>query len=277
MHSVSANGAEIPALGFGTWTLKDKQAEHLVASAVEAGYRHIDTASAYDNEVDVGKGIRRSGIDRDELFVTTKVWHTDLADGRLQQSAADSLERLGLDQVDLLLIHWPPTNGPTVEEAVAALNDAKDRGYARHIGVSNFPTALLARALAVTRHPLVANQCEYHPWLNQDRVLAAVRAACMAFVSYCPLARAGDAFSEPAIADAARAHGRTPAQIVLRWHVQQPGVVAIPRTSNEGRARENIAIFDFELGEDEMSRISALGKQAHRICDFQFGPQWDPV
>lgn len=277
MHSVNANGAQIPALGFGTWTLKDKQAERLVISAVEAGYRHIDTASAYGNEVDVGKGIRLCGVDRNNLFVTTKVWHTDLADGQLQQSAAASLDRLGLDQVDLLLIHWPPTNGPTVEEAVAALNDARDRGYARHIGVSNFPTDLLARALAVTRHPLVANQCEYHPWLNQDRVLAAVRAAGMAFVSYCPLARAGDAFAEPAIANAAKAHGRTPAQIVLRWHVQQPGVVAIPRTSNEGRARENIAIFDFELSEAEMTEISALSRHPHRICDFEFGPQWDPV
>lgn len=275
MHTVIANGAAIPALGFGTWTLKDAQAERLVASAIDAGYRHVDTAASYGNEVDVGKGIRRSGVDRDDLFVTTKVWHTELADGRLQDSAAESLDRLALDKVDLLLIHWPPTNGPSVEEAVAALNDAKDRGYARHVGVSNFTTSLLARALAASRHPLVANQCEYHPWLDQDRVLGAVRAAGMAFVSYCPLARGGDAFAEPAIADAAKAHGRTPAQIVLRWHVQQQGVVAIPRTSNEGRARENIAIFDFALSEAEMAAISALRNKPHRICDFDFSPRWD--
>ena len=275
MHSVSANGAEIPALGLGTWTLKGPSLPSLIAKAVEAGYRHIDTAAMYGNESEIGDGIRQCGLDRNELFVTTKVWHTDLADGALQKSAASSLSRLGLDVVDLLLIHWPPTDDTSIEEAIGALNDAKAQGMARHIGISNFPVAYIARAVRASEHPLACNQCEYHPMLDQDVVLAACREHGMTFTSYCPLGRGGELFSSPAVSAAAAAHGRTPAQIVLRWHVQQQSVAAIPRSSNPDHVAANFQIWDFELDDAQMQAISALRSRNHRICDFDFSPDWD--
>lgn len=276
MRFIEANGAAIPAIGLGTWTLDGRQCTEIVAAGIEAGYRHIDTAAMYENEQAVGEGIRASGVDRKQLFLTSKVWHTDLADGDLQASAAASVQRLGVDAVDLLLIHWPPgADGPPVAEAIRALNDARRQGLARHVGVSNFTTAQLAEAVEASEAPLVCNQCEYHPWLNQDAVLAACRSNGMAFVSYCPLGRAGELFEEEAIRQASRAHGRTAAQIVLRWHLQQTGIAAIPRTSRRQRLRENLAVFDFALSNEEMRAISALRSRGHRICDFGFSPHWD--
>jgi diketogulonate reductase-like aldo/keto reductase len=155
------------------------------------------------------------------------------------------------------------------------LNEVKDHGLARHIGVSNFTVALVDEAAALSRHPLACNQIEYHPFLNQDRVLAACRGHGMAVVSYCPLARGAELFPEPAVTAAAERHGRTPAQIVLRWQVQQEGVVAIPRSSNAGRIAQNLRVFDFALEADEMAALGALRARQHRICDFEFSPEWD--
>lgn len=274
MQTVEANGASIPVLGMGTWTLKGQACTELVSQALKVGYRHIDTAAAYDNEEAVGEGIRASGVKREEVFLTTKVWWTDIGGGDLERSAEDSLARLGFDHVDLLLIHWP---NPSIDlaESMRALNSVRAGGLARHIGVSNFPTALLAEAVHFSDAPLVANQVEYHPFLNQDRVHEACRTAGMAMVSYCPLARGGDLFSQPAVANPAARYGKTPAQIVLRWHVQQEGVVAIPRTSNPGRLAENADIFDFSLNAEEMGAISALRQRGSRICDYDFSPVWD--
>lgn len=274
MHRVEANGASIPALGMGTWTLKDEACASLVAEALALGYRHIDTAAAYGNEEAVGEGLRRSGVARDDIFVTTKVWWTELAADDLRRSAEASLSKLGLEQVDLLLIHWPNPN-IALEESIAALNKAKADGLARNIGVSNFPTALLARALELSDAPLVANQVENHPYLDQRKVYAACRAAGMAMVSYCPLYRTGGLFEEPVIEAASARHGKTPGQIVLRWHVQQDGIVAIPRTSRKERLAENAAIFDFALSDEEMAAISGLRGGGKRICDYDFSPQWD--
>lgn len=276
MRSVSANGAMIPVLGLGTWTLKGAACSELVAHALDLGYRHVDTAAAYDNEAAVGAGLRASGVPRADFFLTTKVWWTDLAPADLERSAEESLKRLGVDHVDLLLIHWP---NPSIrlEDTIAALNRVRARGLARHIGVSNFTLGLLSRAIAASEAPLAANQVEYHPYLDQRKMLAACRAAGMAMVSYCPIARGGTLFSEPAIAGAAARHGRTPAQVVLRWHVQQDGVVAIPRTTKKERLAENLAVFDFALDADEMAAISALAGAGRRICDFDFSPDWDPA
>ena len=273
MHSVSANGAEIPAIGLGTWTLRGDACARTVAEAIRAGYRHIDTAVDYGNEAAVGEGIRASGVPRDALFVTTKIPAESLADGDSQRCVEASLRRLGLDRVDLVLIHWP-SRRLSVAETIRPLNDAKRRGLTRHIGVSNFTVALLAEAWAATKEPLVANQCEYHPYLNQDRVLAACRARGMAFTAYCPLGRTM-VFDEPVIAGLAARKARTPAQIVLRWEVQQ-GVVPIPKSGNRERIRENLDVFGFTLDEAEMASISALTKTHHqRICDFGFSPKWD--
>jgi diketogulonate reductase-like aldo/keto reductase len=274
MHRIDANGAQIPAIGLGTWTLKGAECADLVQAAIETGYRHIDTAAMYDNEEAVGRGIARAALPRDELFVTTKVWWTDLAAADLRRSAERSLDKLGLDHVDLLLIHWPNKSIP-LSETIAALNQARDDGLARNIGVSNFTTALLAEATRLSKHRLAANQVEHHPKLDQTRVLAACRAAGIAMVSYCPLGRGLDLMREPAIASAAKAHGRTPGQVILRWHVQQNGVAAIPRTARRERLAENLDITNFELTAAEMAAISSLQSANSRICDFGFSPEWD--
>ena len=274
MHRIKANGADIPAIGMGTWTLKGDQCAELVTAAIDVGYRHIDTAAMYANEDAVGRGIAGSGIARDDIFVTTKVWWTDIAPGDLERSAEQSLARLGLGHVDLLLIHWPNPRVP-VADSIGALNRVRERGLARNIGVSNFTTALLDEALRASDAPLVADQVEYHPMLNQDKVHAACRKAGMAMVSYCPLYRGGALFDRPEIVGPARRLGKAPAQIVLRWHVQQDGVVAIPRTTRRERLAENLAVFNFELDAAEMAAISALSSANSRICDFEFSPRWD--
>lgn len=273
MHLVEANGARIPAIGLGTWTLDDSGAEAMVRMALDVGYRHVDTAAHYYNEAGVGAGLRAAGLARDEVFVTTKVWPDNIAEGALQASLGDSLRRLRLDHVDLALIHWPSQTIP-LAESIGALNDARARGMARHIGVSNFTVAMLKEAAELSTHPLVCNQVENHPHLNQDRVAAACRSLGLAMVSYCPLAR-GDLFADPAITGPAARLGVSPAQVILRWHVQQEGVVAIPRTSNPTRLPENIAIFDFTLEPGEMAAINALRAKNRRICDFDFAPAWD--
>ena len=274
MHRVTGNGANIPAIGLGTWTLRDDAATRLVASALEAGYRHIDTATAYENEAAVGAGLRASGVPRDEIFLTTKVWPPDLAEGDLQRSVEGSLKRLGVDHVDLVLIHWPSKTVP-LADSIVALNEVRNRGLARNIGVSNFPVALVEAAVGLSEHPLACNQVEHHPLLNQDRVMAACRKHGLALVSYCPLARGTELFPEAPISEAAARHGKSAAQVVLRWHVQQDGVVAIPRSSNPDRIRENLAVFDFALDPEEVAAIDALRSRGLRICDFEFSPEWD--
>lgn len=274
MHRVAANGASIPALGLGTWTLKGDACAEIVNHALKTGYRHLDTAAMYGNEDAVGAGLRASGIARDDVFVTTKVWWTNLGAKDLRKSAEESLKLLGFDQVDLFLIHWPNDSIP-LAESIAALNRVKADGLARHIGVSNFTTRHLAEALRLSEAPLVANQVENHPYLDQSKVYRACRHAGMALVSYCPLYRGGTLFEERAVRDAAARHGKTPGQIVLRWHVQQDGVVAIPRTTKKERLAENFAIFDFALSEDEMGAISALAGKGARLCDYDFSPEWD--
>ena len=274
MITVSANGANIPAIGFGTWTLTGETAARLVGHAITAGYRHIDTAAMYDNETAVGQGLRASGVARDDIFLTTKVWYTDIADGDLQRSVEASLKRLNVDAVDLVLIHWPSKSIP-LSQSIQALNEVLDRGLTRHIGVSNFSVQLLDEAVALSGHPLACNQVEYHPFLDQNAVLAACRRHGMAVVSYCPLCRGSELFDMPQIRALARRHGRTPAQVVLRWHIQQDGVVAIPRSQNPARISENIDVFSFELAQEDMAQISSLRSRNVRICDFAFSPQWD--
>ncbi len=275
MHNVEAHGARIPALGFGTWELRDGLAVRLVEAALEIGYRHVDTAQMYENEREVGTAIRTSGIDRAEIFLTTKVWPDRFREGDLQRSVEESLDRLGLEAVDLLLLHWPNPAVP-LAETMAALNDARARGMTRHIGISNFPSRLMQEAIRLSAAPLVTNQVEYHPFLSQNRVLAACRAAGMALTAYCPLAR-GRVFGDPVIERIAARHRKSPAQVALRWLVQQEGVVAIPRSSKPEHARANFEIWDFALDEAEMRAISALGSPAGRIVDIAgLAPAWDP-
>lgn len=274
MHEVEGNGAAIPALGFGTWELRDAQARHMVEAALEIGYRHIDAAQMYGNEAEVGAALRASGLKRGELFVTTKIWPDRFRAGELQRSVADSLARLQLDAVDLLLLHWPNPDVP-LAETMAALNDCAARGWARHIGVSNFPKALLAEAIRLSERPLATDQVEYHPFLGQRTLLEACRAEGMALTAYCPLAR-GRVFQDPTLARIAQRHGKMAGQVALRWLVQQEGVVAIPRSSRVEHARANFQIFDFALSEPEMAEIDALSSPGGRIVAVgASAPAWD--
>jgi len=274
MHTIDGNGANIPAIGLGTWTLRGQEAVRLVAGAIEGGYRHLDTAAMYENEAEVGDGLRESGVARNQIFLTSKVWYTDIENGPLQKSVETSLKKLGTDYLDLALIHWP-SKSIALDESIKALNDVRNRGLARNIGVSNFTVALIREAAQLSEHKLACNQIEYHPLLNQDKVIAACRELGIAVTSYCPLARGADLFAKDAIAAPASKYGKTGAQIVLRWHVQQEGVAAIPRSSKLERIKENLDVFDFALEPAEMTAISALGAEGLRICDFAFSPDWD--
>lgn len=273
---VEANGANIPALGFGTWPMKDETCAQAVAEALRAGYRHIDTAEMYGNEAAVGEGLRASGVERHEIFVTTKIWHDHLKADDARKAAEASLKRLGLDRVDLLLIHWPD-NAMTAAEMLEGLCACRKAGLTRHIGVSNFPTTLLDAALdAAQKHGerLAANQVEHHPELDQSKLLASCRAHGLALVSYAPLGKGG-LLERPEIRAVADAHGRTPGQIVLRWHIQQKGVVAIPKSQTPERIRANLAIGDFALSPEEMRALHALARPDGRKIDPDWAPTWD--
>jgi diketogulonate reductase-like aldo/keto reductase len=270
---IEANGARIPRIGLGTWRSTHDEGVQAVRTALEAGYRHIDTAARYENEQAVGQALAASGLPRDEVFVTTKVWHTELRAADFQRAAEASVARLGLDHVDLLLVHWPNPEVP-LEETIGALCEAQHSGLARHIGVSNFPVALLDRAVALASVPLVANQCEYHPYLDQTKVLDACRRHGLALIAHTPLG-SGSLFADPIIAQIAREHGRKPAQIILRWLMQQPGVAAIPKSSNPVRIGENLAVFDFELDASEMARIGVLARVDGRVSKAAWHPEWD--
>jgi diketogulonate reductase-like aldo/keto reductase len=273
MHNVQADGASIPSLGFGTWAARGDECAKAVAWALESGYRHVDTAAVYANEEAVGEGIRASRLPRSDIFLTTKVGPDDIDEGRLERSAEASLKRLGLDHVDLLLIHWPSPRIP-LKLSLAALGKAKRRGLTKHIGVSNFTPRLIAEAVALSEEPVVTNQCEYHPRLDQSRLIAACREHGVSFTSYCPLGRAGDILAEPKVTAIAKGHGKTPAQVLLRWQVQQPGVIAIPKSANRQRIAENIAIFDFALDEEEMRALFALAVPGGRIVSPSWAPDW---
>lgn len=272
MQFVEANGARIPAIGLGTWELRGRTCARLVEQAVRLGYRHIDTAQIYENEREVGEGLRASGVRRDDVFVTTKVWTTHFAPNDLERSAKESLARLRLSEVDLLLLHWPNPQVP-LAETLGALARVRKLGMVRHIGVSNFTVALIDEAVAACPEPLVCNQVEYHPYLDQTKVREACARHGMALVAYSPVAR-GRIKSDQTLARIGRTYRKTAAQVCLRWLVQQ-NVSAIPRTSRIERLSENIDIFDFELSDDEMQEIAGLRSTRGRLTDFGFAPKWD--
>ncbi len=274
MHEVEAHGARIPALGFGTWQLSGDVARSMVETALEIGYRHIDTAQMYGNEAEVGAAIRESGVPREEIFLTTKVWPDKFRKGVFQRSVEESLRRLGLPSVDLLLLHWPNAEVP-LSETMGALDEVRERGWAKHVGISNFTTRLIDEALACARSPLVTDQVEYHPFLSQAAVLEKLRGNGMALTAYCPLAR-GKIFGNPTLEGIAKRHDKSVGQVALRWLVQQPGVIAIPRSSKPEHARANWAIFDFALSDEEMNEIAALGAPGGRVVDVAgVAPAWD--
>lgn len=272
MMMLESHGAKIPAIGLGTWDLRGRDGARIIEQGLRLGYRHIDTAQIYDNERQVGEALRSSGVRRGEVFVTTKVHYESFAPLELERSVKESLSKLRLSEVDLLLLHWPNPRVP-IAETLGAMAKVKQAGMTRHIGLSNFTVALMDEAVACATEPLVCNQVEYHAYLNQEKVLEACRRHGIAVVAYCPIAR-GQVKNDEIIAEIARRHGQTPAQISLRWLVQQ-GVGAIPRTSKIERLSENLDVFDFALSEDEMTTIAAMGSPKGRICNYAFSPAWD--
>jgi 2,5-diketo-D-gluconate reductase B len=272
MLFVEAKGVKIPAIGLGTWELRGRACARLVEQALRLGYRHVDTAQAYDNEREVGEALRASGVPRNEVFVTTKVWTSHFAPHDLERATKESLNKLRLTDVDLLLLHWPNPRVP-LSETLDALAHVRKLGMARHIGVSNFTVALIEEAVEKCPAPLICNQVEYHPYLDQTKVREACARHELAIVAYSPIAK-GRVRSDEILARIGSTHGKSAAQICLRWLVQQQ-VSAIPRTSRLERLSENIAVFDFELSAAEMAEISAMGSGDGRLTSFGFAPKWD--
>jgi diketogulonate reductase-like aldo/keto reductase len=276
MQVVAANGASIPAIGLGTMTLMDGVCVEAVKTALRLGYRHIDTAERYRNEAAVGEGIaqglRTAGLKREDIFVTTKVFHDKLAPADFQQSFDESLRLLNLPFVDLLLIHWPSPKVP-LEETLGVLGKARREGRARHIGIANFTISLLDQAGALASEPLVTNQIEVHPFLDQSRVLAACRRHGLSVTAYCPLAR-GKVPGSEVLRRIGDAHGKSSSQVALRYLVQQ-GIIPIPRTADPAHLAANLAVFDFTLSPDEMAEIDKLRRSNVRVVNPPHAPQWD--
>ena len=268
--TLDVHGLEIPKLGLGTWQLSGEDCVEAVRDAIELGYRHIDTARAYGNEAQVGQGIHDSGRNRDEIFLTTKLWYTELSAIGVHDQVEHSLRELRTDYIDLLLIHWPNRRVP-LAETLAAMLEARDAGRVHHLGVANFPSAMLREALE--HAPLVGNQIELHPYLGQPEVLQVVREHGLMATAYSPLAQ-GAVLRDRVLEEIAEAHDRTPAQVALRWLLDQPQVAAVPKASSREHRAANLDVFDFELTDDERGRIAAL-ERGHRTINPPWAPDWD--
>ena len=268
--TLDVQGIEIPKLGLGTWQMSGEDCVEAVTDAIELGYRHIDTARAYGNETQVGQGLHDSGRNREEIFLTTKLWYTELSAVGVHDQVEQSLRDLRTEYIDLLLIHWPNRRVP-LAETLAAMVEARDAGRVRHLGVSNFPSALLREAL--THAPLICDQVEYHPYLGQPQVFEVAREHELLVAAYSPLAQ-GAVTRDPALGEIAEAHDRTPAQIALRWLLDQPRVAALPKASTHEHRTANIDVFDFELTDEERVRIAGL-ERGLRTIDPPWAPDWD--
>ena len=270
MKTIDLKEAQIPALGFGTWQLEGDDCRRGVQSALDLGYRHIDTAQIYGNEAEVGDALAASDVARESIWLTTKVWYERATAAKVKESTRESLRKLKTDYVDLLLFHWPNDTVP-MEETLGAMASLREEGLAKHIGVSNFTPSLLKRALAIA--PIRALQCEYHPLLSQKPLIALCREHGLMFTAYSPLAR-GKVLDDPTLKLIAERHGKSPVQVALRWLVDQPNVAAVPKASSETHREANIDIFDFELTAEDRSAIDGLAR-GERIIDPGFAPQWE--
>jgi diketogulonate reductase-like aldo/keto reductase len=274
MHTVSANGANIPALGFGTFRMPDADVHRILPEALKLGFRHVDTAQIYKNEAAVGDVIAKSGIARADIFLTTKVWVDRVGHDAFIASVDESLAKLKTDHVDLLLLHWPQSEMPLADR-IGALNELRQAGKVKNIGVSNFSTALMAEAVKLSDAPIVNNQVEYHPYLDQAKVLAEAARTGMSVTAYYLMAD-GAVPKDEVLKDIGSKHGKTAAQVVLRWAVQQSDVIALSKTATESRLAENFHVFDFALTEDEMAAVHGLARPNGRIVNpGHLAPDWD--
>ena len=273
--TLAGNELNMPALGFGTFQLDDKTVRTILPTAFELGYRHIDTAQIYGNEASVGAAIAESGLARNSLFVTTKVWVDCFEPNELRRSVEASLDRLGLDHVDLLLLHWPVFDEAGMNPTLEALLRTRSDGLTRHVGVSNFNIAQVEQAVAFCGPgELATNQVEYHVYLGQQRLRRVLGRADLMLTAYMPLAKAR-VVNDPVLWDIGSQYGKTAAQVALRWLVEQDRVAAIPATGNPHHARANLEIFDFSLSEQDIERIAALDKDRRYCAPEHLAPEWD--
>lgn len=256
MKFVSIHGEQVPALGFGTYKLNGQECVHAVMEALRVGYRHIDTAEMYGNHGAVGEAIAQSAVDRSEVFLTTKIWRTNLSYNQVLQSMEESLQALGFEYVDLLLIHWPSRSVP-VSETIEAMNQLQQEAKVRFIGVSNFSVDQLHDAIEASVTPVFTNQIEYHPFKGQDAILEFCLDNEIMVTAYSPLAK-GKVSGNQTLQRIGDRYGKTPAQVALRWLLQQPMVAPIPKAGSRDHIHENFDVFDFELTSDEMSEIFDL-------------------
>jgi diketogulonate reductase-like aldo/keto reductase len=267
-------GVAVPTIAIGVFEVDPGETEETVADALAAGYRHVDTATAYGNEEEVGRGIKRSGVDRDDLWVTTKVWIEDFAPEQLRKSAEASLRRLGIERLDLLLLHWPPEESSELRPALEELQRLRSDGLIRELGVSNFPGYMLREALDAAPE-IFADQVEYHPKLSQQELREIAAENDLLIEAYAPLGgSAGDTMEEPVLKEIAEAHGASPAQVAIAWLAHQDRVVALPRSTDPDRRRENLAALEIDLSDEETAQIDELSERRERNFDPPFAPDW---
>ena len=272
MKVLDIQGSKMPVLGFGTWQLDGKACVGAVRRALDIGYRHIDTAQMYGNETEVGQAIADSGVGRGDIFVTTKVMMENVSATKVKSSTAESLKKLKLDYVDLLLLHWPSKDVP-LSETLGAMSELQKAGKTKAVGVSNFPVSLMREAVEKLGFPVACNQVEYHVLLSQESVLGFARTHDIIVTAYSPLAR-GHLTKHPVLAGIGAKYGKTSAQVALRWLIEQPGVAAIPKASREESIRQNFEIFDFELSAEDLKTIAKLNGH-QRLINPSWAPAWD--
>ena len=272
MQFKNVQGVDVPEIGLGTYKLFGKECKQIVSKALQIGYRHIDTAQIYKNEQEIGDALRLSSVNREDLFLSTKVWHTNMEHDDLLQTVEDSLEQLQTPYVDLLMIHWP-NKTVSLEKTLEAMLVLRDQGKAMNIGVSNFTNAMVRHIIEELRIPIFCNQVEYHPFLGQFDLLDYSYENEFLVTAYSPLAK-GKVLENEVLQEIGEEHGKSPAQIALRWLIEQENVIAIPKSSAEARLKENIDIFDFELSDEQFNRIDELDKD-QRIVNPSFAPEWD--
>ncbi len=273
MIHITHKNIKIPALGYGTWQLREQECAKGVERALGMGYRHIDTAQIYENEEYVGEAIKNSKVAREEIFLVTKIWLSNVHDGALQRSLDVSLKKLKTDYVDLLLIHWP-VKEVSFAEQMKALDKVQKANKARLIGVSNFTVAQMTEVVEKIGAPIATNQVEYHPFLSQKAVYEYILEKGMFLTAYSPLAR-GKINDENDLKEIAHKHNKTVGQVALRWLVQQDSVAAIPKAASEKHMRENFEIFDFALDDRDMKVIHGLAHAGGRLINPDFAPDWD--
>ncbi len=256
MEHLEIRGSSIPSIGLGTWALRGETCQQVVLAALELGYRHIDTAEMYGNELAIGEALKKSSVRREEIFLTSKVWQTHMHHNDVLEACDRSLADLGTDYVDLYLIHWPVAHVP-IRETVGALDEIQHSGRARHIGVSNFSAAQLGEAQAASQSGIFCNQVEFNPWRRPGEVLAACQQSNVLVTAYTPLAH-GSVEQDDVLNQVGSRYGKTAAQVTLRWLIQKPNVVAIPKASSRKHLSENLAIFDFELDAQAVKAIDDL-------------------